>query len=223
MTTFHGFVGGEFAARRSTPGLIADSLRTGMLDGRIAGGQKLVQRDLARAFGTSRIPVREALRQLESEGLIDYHPHRGAIVAPLTALEIKEIYEMRVPLEALALRLAVPKLDTPHLVAARRAIDDSSGSATAALFGSLNWRFHHALYEAADRPRLLNAIRNLYIHASRWPRFQKHQRKSFAAIIAEHREILRACERRNVRAAVKALERHLAASQRLLLEYVAAT
>jgi DNA-binding GntR family transcriptional regulator len=223
MTTFQELAGRAFAARRSTPGLIADSLRAGMLDGRIGGGQKLIQRDLARAFGTSRIPIREALRQLESEGLIDYHPHRGAVVAPLTAPEIKEIYEMRMPLEVLALRLAIPKLDAHRLTAARRAIDDSAGAANVAKFGGLNWRFHEALYEAADRPRLLKAIRNLYIHASRWASFEKHQRRSFTAIIAEHREILRACERRNVRIAVSALERHLAASQRLLLKYIAAS
>lgn len=220
MDAFKALAGARFDAQRSTPGLIADAIRTGILDGTIVAGQQLVQDDLARAFGTSRIPVREALRQLESDGIIAYHPHRGASVALLSARDVKEIYEMRAPLEKLALRLAVPNLERVHLTAAARAIDDSTGSSSVVSFGRLNWRFHEALYEAANRPRLLRTIRNLYIHASRWPPFAKEQRKMFAAIVGEHRGILRACERRDASAAVKALERHLAESERLLVNVI---
>jgi DNA-binding GntR family transcriptional regulator len=220
MEAYEALAGARFKAKRSTPGLIADAIRGGILDGTIVAGQQLVQDDLARAFGTSRIPVREALRQLESDGIIAYHPHRGARVALLTAKDVKEIYEMRVPLEKLALRLAVPNLDRAHLTAAARAIDDSAGSSNAVSFGRLNWRFHQALYEAANRPRLMRTIRNLYIHASRWPPFAKEQSKMFTAIVAEHRSILRACEKRDASAAVKSLERHLAESERLLISVI---
>jgi len=217
MDAFKALAGAPLSAQRSTPGLIADAIRSGILDGTIVAGQQLVQDDLARAFGTSRIPVREALRQLESDGIIAYHPHRGASVALLTARDVKEIYEMRVPLEKLALRLAIPNLDRAHLTAAARAIDDSSVSSNAVSFGRLNWRFHQALYEAANRPRLVRTIRNLYIHASRWPPFAKEQRKMFATIVGEHRAILRACGRHDANAAVKTLERHLGESERLLI------
>lgn len=220
MDDYAAIAAGRFKASRSTPGLIADAIRAGILDGTITPGRQLVQDDLARAFGTSRIPVREALRQLEADGIVAYHPHRGASVALLTARDVREIYEMRAPLEKLALRLAVPKLDRERLVAARRAIDDSLAVSSAPAFGRLNWRFHEILYEAADRPRLLKAIMNLYIHASRWPPFAKEQRKVFAAIAAEHRAILRACERRDATAAVKTLERHLAESERLLVRVI---
>ena len=220
MDAFKALSGARFDAQRSTPGLIADAIRSGILDGTIVAGQQLVQDDLARAFGTSRIPVREALRQLESDGIVAYHPHRGASVALLTARDVKEIYEMRVPLEKLALRLALPNLEREHLTEAARAIDDSTASSNAISFGRLNWRFHQALYEAANRPRLLRTIRNLYIHASRWPPFAKEQRKMFAAIVAEHRTILRACERHDASAAVKALERHLGESEQLLIKVI---
>jgi DNA-binding GntR family transcriptional regulator len=216
-------IAGRFAANRSTPGLIADAIRGGILDGTIEAGQQLVQDDLARAFGTSRIPVREALRQLESDGIVAYHPHRGASVALLSTVDVAEIYEMRAPLEKLALRLAVPNLDAARLTAAQRTIDDSAGVSNAALFGRLNWRFHEIIYEAADRPRLLKAIKNLYIHASRWPPFAREQRKAFAAIVAEHRTILRACRRHDAKAAVKALDRHLIESERLLVSVIEAS
>lgn len=220
MDAFEALARARFTAQRSTPGLIADAIRAGILDGTIVAGQQLVQDDLARRFGTSRIPVREALRQLESDGIVSYHPHRGASVALLTARDVEEIYEMRVPLEKLALRLAMPNLDRTHLTAAARAIDDSAASSNAVSFGRLNWRFHQALYDAANRPRLLRTIRNLYIHASRWPPFAKQQRKIFATIVAEHRAILRACERHDASAAVKALERHLAESERFLIRVI---
>ena len=219
----YGAIAGTFAASRSTPGLIADAIRAGILDGTIEAGQQLVQDDLARAFGTSRIPVREALRQLESDGIVAYHPHRGASVALLSASDVAEIYEMRAPLEKLALRLAIPNLDHARLTAAKRAVDDSAGIASAALFGRLNWRFHEIIYEAAERPRLLKAIKNLYIHASRWPPFAREQRKAFAAIVDEHRVILRACRRHDTAAAVKALDRHLIESERLLVSVIEAS
>lgn len=223
METFEAIAGRRFAASRSTPGLIAEAIRGGILDGTIEAGQQLVQHDLARAFGTSRIPVREALRQLESDGIVAYHPHRGASVAQLSAADVAEIYEMRTPLEKLALRLAIPNFDRARVTAAQRVIDDSAGITDAALFGRLNWRFHEIVYEAANRPRLLKTILNLYIHASRWPPFAREQRKTFAAIVAEHRAILRACARHDAATAQKALERHLHASERLLVGVIEAS
>lgn len=220
MTSIERLAVDGFAAQRSTPGLIADRIRGGILDGTLVGGQQLVQDDLARAFGTSRIPVREALRQLEADGLVAYHPHRGASVSVLTADDVREIYEIRVPLEALALRLAIPRLDKARIAAARRIIDDSEAATDGPSFGRANWRFHEILYQTASRPRLLTTIKNLYIHASRWPEFTKHQRPVLSATIEEHRRLLRACERHDGVRAQRLLKAHLNASERLLLEYL---
>ena len=95
--------------QRSTPDLIADALREAILRGIFQEGQSLRQDEIATQFGVSRIPVREALKQLEAEGLVTLHLNRGAIVSVLTAQEAQEICEIRSALEVKAIQLAIPK------------------------------------------------------------------------------------------------------------------
>src|SRR6202165_4723685 len=85
---------------------LVDALRDGILTGRYAPGTRLVQEDLAVAFGISRIPLREALRRLEGEGLVVISPNRGAIVRPLSPKDVVDLYDLRLALEGLALRRA---------------------------------------------------------------------------------------------------------------------
>ena len=82
--------------QRSTPGLVADAIRLAIVRGQLAPGQSLRQEELAKQFGLSRVPVREALRQLEAEGLIVSYPHRGSAVAVLTANDVEEVFLVRV-------------------------------------------------------------------------------------------------------------------------------
>jgi DNA-binding GntR family transcriptional regulator len=91
----------------------AEELRRRILDGEFPEGFQLRQDALAAEFGISRIPIREALFQLEAEGLVIIHPHRGAIVSALSAAEVEEIYELRALLEPRLLASSAPKL-TPE-------------------------------------------------------------------------------------------------------------
>src|ERR1700743_175642 len=95
--------------RESTSHVIAQALRAAIVDGTLAPGAPLRQDAIARHFSVSAIPVREALRQLESEGWARAAVHKGATVAPLSADEAREIYEIRSALESLALGLAIPR------------------------------------------------------------------------------------------------------------------
>src|SRR5919204_6551984 len=104
--------------RRTTPGMVADVLRDAIMRGVLKGGQPLRQDELAAQFGLSRIPVREALRQLEGEGLVTVNPHRGAVVSTLSSDELQEVCEIRSALETMALRLAIPHLDEEALARA---------------------------------------------------------------------------------------------------------
>ena len=104
--------------RASTSRVIADALRTAIVEGTLAPGAPLRQDAIARHFSVSAIPVREALRQLESEGWAKAAVHKGATVAPLSADEAREIYEIRSALESLAIGLAIP-LHTPGYAARR--------------------------------------------------------------------------------------------------------
>jgi DNA-binding GntR family transcriptional regulator len=88
---------------------LLDALREAILTGRYAPGTRLVQDDLAEAFGVSRIPLREALRRLEGEGLVVISPNRGAIVRPLAPKDVVDLYDVRIALESLALRRAAAR------------------------------------------------------------------------------------------------------------------
>src|SRR5262245_7509357 len=94
--------------RPSIPQLVAGELRAAIIDGTLSPGQPLRQDAVARHFSTSAIPVREAFRQLETEGWIIVEPNKGATVSPLSPEEAREIYEIRAALESLALGLAIP-------------------------------------------------------------------------------------------------------------------
>ena len=98
-------------AHRTASGVVTQTLRTAIIEGAIAAGTALRQNDLAAALGISRMPIREAIRQLEGESLVDFAPPRGAVVATLLPDDAVEISELRVALEQLALRLSLPHLD----------------------------------------------------------------------------------------------------------------
>ena len=94
--------------RVSTPQAISGALRVAIIEGRLLGGESLRQEGSARQFEVSPIPVREALRQLETEGWVVFLPNKGATVAPLSIDEALEIYDILASLECTALRLAIP-------------------------------------------------------------------------------------------------------------------
>src|SRR6266568_8237789 len=94
----------------STPDAVREALRRAISAGELAPGIQLRQDELAEKFGTSRIPVREALRHLEAEGFVTFLPNRGAVVSDLSIDEVVELLEIRIALECHALRLAIPAM-----------------------------------------------------------------------------------------------------------------
>lgn len=201
----------------TSPGWVAKQLREGILKGEYPGGTALRQEELASSLGVSRMPVREALRQLAAEGLLILYPHRGAVVAELSSAELEEIYQMRSVLEPLALRLAIPKLSKGQLGQAEDALDEAEGESDGGRLSELNWAFHAALYQPADRPRLLSTIQNLHLNVDRYMRviltLMSHREQSNQ----EHRRLLEACRTRDMKKASSLLEQHiLEAGQRLV-------
>ncbi len=96
--------------RRPAPELVRDGVREAIFSGLLPEGTQLRQDQLAEQYGTSRIPVREALRQLESEGLVRIEPNKGAVVTSLSVGDVLEMLDIRIALECHALRLAVPNM-----------------------------------------------------------------------------------------------------------------
>jgi DNA-binding GntR family transcriptional regulator len=193
----------------STADLIATSLRADIMQGKLKSEQPLRQDEIAARFGVSKIPVREALSQLKAEGLVAFHPNRGAAVSKLSVAEADEIFVMRIALETAALRRAIPHLTIADLARAEqilRAIDQEQNFAR---WGQLNLEFHATLYHAADLPRLMESVKTLHIKVARYLAIYLAGMDYQTASQSEHRDILEACRRGNIEAATAHLTQHL--------------
>jgi DNA-binding GntR family transcriptional regulator len=137
-------------------------LREAILEGRLRAGVRIRQEAVARELGTSRIPVREALRQLENEGLINLVPRSGARVAKLDFEESAELYRIREELEPLAISQSAPLLSDLQIALLRDLRLQIERSDDPAVWLLLDRRFHLASYAAAPMPRLLKMIETFW-------------------------------------------------------------
>ena len=201
---------------------LVDTLRQEIISGHYPPGATLRQEELAEAFAASRMPVREALRTLDAEGLIQLQPNRGAVVAPIDVNELREITEMREAAETLAIRVALPHLSNARIDAAK-AIQSEIETAPPEDFGALNKTFHCTLYEPAGRPRLLAHIRGLHDIAERYLRFTLSKLDYVERSSREHEAILNACYRRDTDNAEALTSRHILEAGKALEEFLTAT
>lgn len=196
--------------------LVADSIREEIFSGHLKPGSPVRQEAFAAKLGTSRIPVREALRQLEAEGLVTIRPHSGARVAILDYEECLEIYRIRERLEPLAFGESVVRVTAEQiaeLTAHVHAIEHLTGAHGAWI--EADRRFHLACYQGANLPRVLRAIE------SYWNTTQQYRRivvstfsdDDFSCYQGEHRLMIDAMETRNVRAGEAIVRMHLERSR----------
>ncbi|MGB8060284.1 MAG: GntR family transcriptional regulator [Candidatus Sulfotelmatobacter sp.] len=199
--------------RRSLTSAVADRLRSKIMRGEIRAGEQLRQDAIASEFQVSRIPVREALRQLESEGLITIVQHHGAVVSSLSPDDIEELFEIRALLECAVLELSIPCLtesEFAHAEAALRTYEKGlSQEEHISELGRLNWRFHSALYSGAHRPHFMSIIRKVNNNAERYTWLQLYLTREFDRAKREHGQLLDLCRARDVAAACGLLRRHI--------------
>jgi DNA-binding GntR family transcriptional regulator len=204
---------GSPIVRSSLPTEVASGLRERIISGEIKEGEQLRQDQIASWFQVSRIPVREALRQLEAEGLVTIVPHHGAVVSALSPEEIRELFELRSVLEVRMLRWAVPRLTDSDLDIAQQicaSFEASMAQETdVAKWGSFNWQFHSTLYRAADRPLFLSTVHSLHVNADRYIRLHLLLSQQYGRVQKDHREILEFCRQRDAVGACDVLERHI--------------
>jgi len=143
-------------------------LREAILSGAFAPGEWLRQESLAAAIGVSRIPVRTALLQLESEGLVNFHPQRGARVRTLSAAQINEIYRLRTLLESYALRLSMTKMTPARLQSLRDLAAQLDEQPEGGQFLDVRVKFYRELYDAENNPLLVEMIEELRSHVGRY-------------------------------------------------------
>ncbi len=221
MLELGGLAGEVMGRQRSTPDLVADVLRSAILRGVLIGGQPLPQDEVALQFGLSRIPVREALRQLEGEGLVTFVRNHGAIVSRLSAPELRELSDMRIGLETMAIRIAMPHLTDAILRDAEKILDEIDRNADPVQgWTENNWKFHSTLYAPAQRPLLLKTVEGLHNNVARYLRLHVSLLGYKVKGQQEHRRILQACFDRDTRTVVELLEQHIGDVATLLEHYL---
>jgi DNA-binding GntR family transcriptional regulator len=197
---------------------VRDRLREDVLSGELDPGTVLSEASLARSFGVSRGPIREALGRLASEGLVTITPRRGAIVTELTPDEFIEAYQVREALETLAISLAVPRLEAADLARLRtlheEMVEHAKRGEVNAFFDA-NAAFHGLFVTASGNQKLQEVYRLLMDQMGRYLAHSLALRGSLGKSIAEHAAILEAVEAGDADRATRLLADHIEVPQRV--------
>jgi len=208
-------------APSSRKDVVVSLLRNAIRDGRLAAGSRLDQNEIAASLGVSRMPVREALKQLELEGLVAVYPYRGVEVARLEHAQIDELFAIRIALEKLAVERAVTNLKPRQFVRLRGILATMDQLVDSAdddeRWMRLNNSFHATINEACCWPRLIALIEqhrdNVDRYVRSYLRLSGRQQPQ-----SEHWELLEACVSENAAAAQEVIGRHLANTARALAD-----
>ncbi|KFB09517.1 GntR family transcriptional regulator [Nitratireductor basaltis] len=187
---------------------IARVLSQRIISGDLAAGERLRQDHLAEEFGASHVPVREAFRLLEAQGLAESEPRRGVRVASFSQERVREVAEMRAALEALALREAAPHLTSAILAEAEAATLAGDKAADVVAWEDANRRFHRTILAPCKMPRLMAAIDDLHAASAHFL-FSAWRSEWEPRTDRDHRTILHHLRRGEVDAAAEALARHV--------------
>jgi len=200
---------------------VANALRESILAGDYRPGERLFQDVVAEQFGTSRIPVREAFRILESEGLTEVLPNRGARVPALDLYEVNTYYRMRERLEPLTLAESLERLTDEHVSRMEAIQEEIEASTDISRFLSLDRDFHMTSYAGCRSEQLLSTTVRLWNSTQHYRRaFMLLQGEDRMPIVnAEHRLILDACRRRDAEDAQRFLEGHIRRTRVALTEH----
>ncbi len=198
---------------------VARVLREWIVSGAAPGGQVIKQDQVAKILVVSKIPVREALRQLEAEGLVRFVQNRGALATKLNREEMQEIFEIRKHLETLALDKAIPLLTEADFSLAENIIAKTNQATAPAALSELNREFHNALYEPAYGRHLRTLINNMHTLADRYVRIHLYLTHSTPRSQSEHKALLTACRERDKHRAIQLLQIHLDNAIQQLSDY----
>jgi DNA-binding GntR family transcriptional regulator len=208
---------------RTVKDALVETLRDEIIRGDLVPGQYLRLEEIAPRFDVSTMPVREALRDLEAEGLVTIFPHRGAIVTQLSADELQDIYDIRATLEEMATRLAVPlmtKTTLTELTSLVEQIENHLGDM--ATLVKLNNQFHLTLYAPSGRKHLCELTRILRYRTQHYLHLYivEVELGHLPQARGEHRAILEACKRGDAEQAAALIHDHVAQAGHAIIEYV---
>lgn len=196
--------------------LLSDRIRLALADeittGALKPGTQLDEQQLGDRFGASRTPVREALRQLAAEGLVEMRPRRGAVVAVLTTERVFEMFELSAEIEAMCVRLAAWRMTPVERSALRRIHEESAYAVMRGdvdEYDRLNWRFHDAIYEGTHNAYIVEQAKALRERMAAFRRAQLRQGGRPERSRHEHGELVEAVMRGDGEQAAKLMRAHM--------------
>lgn len=208
--------------RKSIVESIADRLRARIIDNELAEGDTLRQEAIAEAYAVSRMPVREALRQLEAEGLVVFQRNKGAVVSRLNVSEVEELFDLRRLIECDLIERAAPNATPADIEECKKHLHESEvayAEGDVRRWGEVNWDFHEALYRPANRERSLNLSQMLNLNTDRYVRIQLSlEHAALGRAMEDHQGLLDAYEKRDGKQAAKLLAKHLNGARDALVQ-----
>ncbi|KMQ75492.1 GntR family transcriptional regulator [Marinobacter subterrani] len=198
--------------KRSNTQKLKDALEEDIINGRLLPGEKLDHDALARQYGVSRTPIREAVQQLVVSGLVNVQPKRGTFVAKMSLDQLIEMFEVMAELEGMCGRLAARRIQAAELEALRAALlrcEDPEVMAEPDDYYYENEEFHNCIYTASHNQFLATEARQLKQRLKPYRRLQLQARNRVSNSSEEHRKIFRAIETGQEREAEQYLKEHV--------------
>jgi len=212
--------------RQSLPDVITNDLRERILSGEMAEGETIRQEALAEDYDVSRMPIREALKRLDAEGLVHLTNNRGAAVTSHSLSEIGEIFDLRVLLEVDLFQRSIPHMTEAEFAECERILDAMEKSYDAydvGRWGSLNYEYHMALYAAADRGLTNEILQRVNLQSDRYVRMHLSVMEQREPAKKDHRQLLSLARAGRVKDACDLLTKHIRRTKDQLLDMVTAT
>jgi DNA-binding GntR family transcriptional regulator len=204
---------------------VTDAVREAIVSGKFALGEKLSEGTLAQQFGVSRTPVREALKQLEREGLVEINPRVGTCVSKPTEQEISELFTVKEVLEGLAAGLLAKRGDVTELKDLEKALQDMEQAVKLEdthAYVEANDRFHDAIIKGSGNSKLQFHF-SLLINQLPYKRFvflTLDQPQRLEKSVMEHRQIVEAIQSKNAQIAEQMMREHVTASRSKLMQII---
>lgn len=198
------------------PIILSETLKEQIICGEISGGTQLKQEEIAKRFNVSLIPVREAIIQLEAQGLVKCVRNKGAVVTNLSLEEMNESFKLRVILETGAIKQAIPNLLDEHINMFEFICTKMEHERDPVRWSRLNWLFHESLYIPTKNQRLMDVLEKLFVTIQRYTMLQLILTHDTKTANEDHRSLIAACKDKNINKAMKIIEKHIESERKEL-------
>lgn len=192
--------------------VVFNTLRQAILRGELKPGERLMEIQLANKLGVSRTPIREALRKLELEGLVNMVPRKGAEVADITEKSLRDVLEVRKALEELSVQLACEKITEEEIEELKRVAErfkDTLDDQDITKIAEADVAFHDVIYTATDNQKLILLLNNLREQMYRYRVEYLKKEEAYPQLIAEHEELIDNISKRNKEEATRIMCEHI--------------